>query len=63
MNSLSSPNTDEENLIQIIQQSKNTNKDALVHIGRKLDKLNNKRRNIVSREIILIMKWRLTIIM
>ena len=44
--------TDEERLIQIIQQYSNTIKDAFVHIGGKFSELPNQRRNTVSREII-----------
>ena len=56
MNSLSSFTTDEERLIQLIQQSSNTIKDAFVHIGGKLDELTNQRRDTVAREMIIIMK-------
>ena len=48
MNSLSSFTTDEERLIQLIQQSSNTIKDAFVHIGGKLDELTNQRRDTVA---------------
>ena len=56
MNSLSSSTTNEEWLIQLIQQSSNTIKDAFVQIGRKLAKLPNQRRDTVAREMIRIMK-------
>ena len=52
MNSLSSSTTDEERLIQLIQQSSNTIKDTFVHIGGKLAKLPNQRRDAVSRKMI-----------
>ena len=42
--------------IQLIQQSSNTIKDAFVHIGGKFYKLPNQRRDIVSREMIRILK-------
>ena len=56
MNSLSSSNTDKYRFMQLIQQSSNTIKDAFVHIGRKLYKLPNQRRDTLAREMILIMK-------
>ena len=56
MSSLSSSTVDEDKFIQLIQQSSNTIKDAFVHIGGKLDKLHNQRRDTVAREMILIMK-------
>ena len=52
MNSLCSYTTNEERLIQLIQQSSNTIKNALVHIGGKLSELPNQRGDKVSREII-----------
>ena len=52
MNSLSSSTTDEDRLIQLLQQSPNTIKDASVHIGGKLAELPNQRRDTVAREII-----------
>ena len=60
MNSLSLSTTDEYRLIQLIQQPSNTIKDAFVHIGGKLAKLPNQRRDTVAREMIQIMKWRYT---
>ena len=60
MNSLSSSTTNEERLIQIIQQSSNTIKGDFVHIRGKLDKLLNQRRGAVAREMIRIMKCRAT---
>ena len=56
INSVSSSTADEESLIQLIQQSSNTIKDAFVHIGGKLAELPNQRRDIVAREMIIIMK-------
>ena len=56
MNGLSSYTTDEYSLIQLIQQSSNTIKDAFLHIGEKLAKLPNQRRDAVTIEIIRIMK-------
>ena len=41
MNSISSYTNDEERLIQLIQQSSNTIKDAFLHIGGKLAELTN----------------------
>ena len=52
MNSLSSSTTDEDRLIQLLQQSPNTIKDAFVHIGGKLSKLPNQRRDTIARKII-----------
>ena len=60
MNSLSSSTTDEDRLIQLIQQSSNTIKDAFVHIGRKLAELPNEQRDTVAREMIRILKLRST---
>ena len=56
MSSLYSSTTDEDRLIQLIQQTSNTIKDAFVHIGGKLAELPNQRRDTVAREIIRIMK-------
>ena len=61
MNSLSLSTTDEERLIQLIQQSSNTIKGAFVHIGGKLAELTNQRIYTVAREMIRIMKRRATI--
>ena len=52
MNSLSSSTINEDRLIQLLQQSPNTIKDAFVHIGGKLAELHNQRRDTVSREMI-----------
>ena len=52
INSLSSSTTDEDRFIQIIQQPSNNIKDAFVHIGGKLSKLPNQRRDTVAREMI-----------
>ena len=49
MNSLYSSTTDEDKLIQLIQQPSNTIKDAFVHIGGKLAELPNQRRDTVAR--------------
>ena len=49
--SLFSSNTDEERFIQLIQKSSDTTKNAFVHIGVKLAKLPNQRRDTVAREI------------
>ena len=59
-NSLYSSTTDEDRLIQLLQQSPNTIKDAFVHIGGNLAELPNQRRDTVAREIIQILKWRST---
>ena len=56
MNSLSSSTTYEDRLIQLLQKSPNTIKDAFVHIGGKLAELPNQRRDTVSREMIRILK-------
>ena len=56
MNSLSLSTTDEDRLIQILQQSPNTIKYDFVHIGVKLAELPNQRRDKVAREIIRIVK-------
>ena len=53
MNSISYFTTNEERLIQIIQQSSNTIKDAFGHIKGKLAKLPNQRRYIVARYMIV----------
>ena len=55
MNSLYLSTTDEEMLVQLIQQSSNTIKDSFVRIGGKLAELPNQKRDTVAREIILIM--------
>ena len=52
MNNLSSSTNDEYRLIQLIQQSPNTIKDAFVHIGGKLAELSNQRRDTVAIEMI-----------
>ena len=57
MNSLSLSATDEERLIQLIQQSSNTIKDAFVHIGGNLAELPNQIRDTLAIEMIQIMKW------
>ena len=57
MNSLSSSTTDEDRFIKLIQKSSNTIKDAFVHIGGKLTKLPNQRRDTVSREIRLFSQF------
>ena len=49
MNSLSSSNTHEDWLIQLLQQSPNTIKDAFVNIGGKLAELPNQIRDTVAR--------------
>ena len=56
INSLSSSTTDEDSLIQLLQQSPNTIKDAFVRIGGKLDELPNQIRDTIAREMIQIMK-------
>ena len=56
MNSLSSSTTDEDSFIQLIQQSSKTIKYAFVHIGGKLAKIPNQRRDTVAREMIRTMK-------
>ena len=56
MNSLSLYTTDEDRVIQILQQPSNTIKDAFVHIGGKLAKLPNQRRYTVAIEMIQIRK-------
>ena len=56
MNSLYSSTTSEERLIQLIQQSYNTIKDAFVHIGGKLAELPNQIRDTAAIEIIRITK-------
>ena len=56
MNSMYSSTTDEDRLIQLLQQSPNTIKDAFVHIGGKLAELPNQRRDTVAREMIRILK-------
>ena len=56
MNSMSLSTTYEERLIQLIQQSSNTIKDAFVHIGEKLGELPNQIRDTLAREMIQIMK-------
>ena len=56
MISLSLSTTDEDRLIQLLQQSPNTIKDAFVHIGGKLAELPNQRRDTVAIEMIRIMK-------
>ena len=55
MNSLSLSNTDEDRLIQLLQQSPNTIKDAFVHLGGKLAKMPNQQRETVSKEMIRIL--------
>ena len=56
VNSLSLSTTNEDRLIQLLQQSPNTIKDDFVHIGVKLAELPNQRRDKVAREIIRIVK-------
>ena len=56
MKIMSSYTTDEDRLIQLIQQSPNTIKDAFVNIRGKLAELPNQRRDTVAREMIRIMK-------
>ena len=56
MNSLYLSTTDEERLIQLIQQSSNTIKDAFVHIGGNLAELPNQIRDTLAIEMIQIMK-------
>ena len=56
MNSLSSYTTDEDRMIQLLQQSPNTIKDAFVHLGGILAELPNQQRETVAREIIRILK-------
>ena len=53
--------TNEERSIQLIQRSSNIIKDDFVHIGVKLAKLNNQRRDILAREMIQIIKCQVTI--
>ena len=60
MNSLYSSTTYEDRFIQLIQQSTKNIKDAFVHVGVKLAKLPNQRRDTVTREMIRIMKWQST---
>ena len=57
MNSLSSSTTDEDRLIQLLQQSTNTIKDAFVHLRGKLAELPNQKMETVAREMIRILKW------
>ena len=52
MKILSLSTTDEERLIQPIQQSSNTIKDIFVHVGEKLAELPNQRRDTVARDMI-----------
>ena len=56
MKIMSSSTTDEDRFTQLIQQSSNTIKDVIVHIGGKLAKLPNQRKDTVSREMIRITK-------
>ena len=55
MNSMDLSTSNEERLIQRIQQSSNTIKDAFVQIGEKLANLPNQRRDTVDIEMIQIM--------
>ena len=55
MNSLSLSTTNEDRLIQLIQQSPNTIKDAFLHIGGNFSGLPNQRGDTVAREMIRIM--------
>ena len=52
MKSLSLSTTDEDRLIQLLQQSPNTIKDAFVHIGNFLAELTNQRRDTVARDML-----------
>ena len=56
MNSLYFATTDEDRLIQLLQQSPNTIMDAFVNLGGKLAELPNQQRETVAREMIRILK-------